>query len=577
MTENNIVACFFNQAEKLADTCCFHSKEGQAWQRYTWQEIAASVQQLGLELREKGLGKGDRVAIIGQSSMAWTIADLAVLSCGAITVPIYPTYPVERIKYILENADVSLVFVQEEEEKKRVSQAVSELSHPPLIIVMKEELKFRGNKPTTSLDLSRIHPQNIASIIYTSGTTGHPKGVVLTHENILAEVKAAGEFFKFSKHEIGLMCLPLSHVLGRLMQFHQLAGGYQLAYIEAFNKFVENCQDIRPQLIVGVPRMLEKMQEGITASIEKCSGWKKHLFAWAIKIGSKRSQYLENKKPAPLLIVWQYALAKFLVINKIRSRLGGRLKLFICGGAPLRPDLGRYFHALGLLVLEGYGLTETFAAATVNRPDDFCFGTVGAALPGVEIKLSDSGEVLIRGKTVFREYLNSPKETSEVKLADGWFNTGDIGQIDNHGFLRLTDRKKEIIVTSGGQNIAPQMIENTIMESRYINYCLVYGDKKKYLTALITLNMETVTEYAKNLGLQVSLEELADHPRIIELIARVVEQKNRHFARHETIKRFKILKNDFSQEQGELTPTLKLRRKYITQKYQDVLDKLYSL
>ncbi len=576
MNKENIVSLFFEQVSQNENKVCFHAKKEGQWKKYSWQEVANYVQALALDLQSKGLGKGDRVAIISQSSMAWTIADLAILSCGAITVPIYPTYPAERIAYILENADVSLLFVENTETKETVEKAIAEFSNPPVVILLNHDFIATDFKPNTQFDDCNIHPQDVASIIYTSGTTGNPKGVVLTHENILAEVQAGLQVFKFKANEIGLMCLPLSHVLGRLMQFHQLLGGYQLAYIEAFNKFVENCQDVRPKLIVGVPRMLEKMQEGITELIKKAPAWKKNIFDWAIKVGSRKSEYLENKKRVPVLISLQYAVAKILVINKIRTRLGGRLSLFICGGAPLRQDLGRYFHALGLLVLEGYGLTETFAAITVNRTKDFCFGAVGKPLPGIDIKLSADNEVLVRAKTVFKEYLNSPEQTLEVKLGDGWFNTGDIGKIDENGFLRLTDRKKEIIVTSGGQNIAPQMIENALMESRYINYCLVYGDQKKYLTALITLNLETVAEYAKHQELDVSNLKLANHPKIIELISRVVEQKNKHFARHETIKRFEILNRDFSQEQGELTPTLKLRRKYIIQKYQNVLENLYK-
>ncbi|PIU58278.1 MAG: hypothetical protein COS89_01195 [Deltaproteobacteria bacterium CG07_land_8_20_14_0_80_38_7] len=588
MNKTNIVSLFFENAEKNCQSCCFHSKEQGLWKTYTWKEIANSVEKLAQILLSFGVQQGDRIAIISTTRREWTIADLAILACGAVTVPVYPTYPLHRIQYILEDANVRCVFVETDVEKEKVQEAIKENKAKTIIIqitdtdnkdvfsfsnLLIEPLAERFNIPDY---LSKIDSESIATIVYTSGTTGQPKGAVLTHKNIFTEVMATGQLFTFDKDEVGLLALPLSHVLGRLIQFHHLSQGYQLAFIEAFDKFAENCRDVQPHFIVGVPRILEKMYERIAARVDNMNPLGRIIFQWAHRVGVERSLLIEQKCCVNLSIKIKYFFADLFIFRKIRGILGGRLNLFISGGASLAEDIVRFFHAMGLLVLEGYGLTETFAAATVNRYDNFRFGTVGKPLSCVEIKLDADNEILINSPTVFQEYLNKPEETLNVKTNDGWLRTGDIGVLSEDGFLSITDRKKEIIVTSGGQNIAPQMIESAIMESRYINYCMVYGDQKKYLTVLVTLNPVSIVEYARKNSIEGLFENIVLNPKIKALIQDVINEKNKKFARHETIKKFIILDRDFLQTQDELTPTLKIRRKIICEKFKDRLDQLYK-
>lgn len=583
----NIVSQFLESAAQNGDGCCFHFSQQGTWQKFTWNEVAGKVFRLSEFLKSTGVKKGDCVGIMSQSRWEWITADLAIQSCRAITVPIYPTWPESRIEHIMREAAISTVFVEngalrEKLEKGALQKNIKIIQFSqdnltssviPLDRIINS--KEACSKENFDLNLKEIKEEDVATVIYTSGTTGQPKGVVLTHGNIMGVVTASREIFHFEKNEIGLLCLPLSHVLGRLMQYHQLADGYQLAFLESYDRFADNCIEIKPHLIVGVPRMIEKIYERLSVMLEDSPKWKKRLFDWAVKTGKERGALVQKHRPIPGFLGFRYRIAKTLVLDGLLERLGGNIKIFISGGAALSRDLGKFFHSLGLLILEGYGLTETFAAATVNRPDDYHFGTVGKPIPGLKIKLTSDGEVLLKGPTVFREYLKQPEESASVKTADGWFRTGDVGELSRDGFLRITDRKKDIIVTSAGQNVAPQMIESLVMESPYINHCMVYGDGKKYITALITLNPDPVIEYAKKAGIAGSMAEISSNRIIFDLVDSILQEKNRQLARHETIKKFVILGHDFSQETGELTPTLKVRRKFTSEKYKDVLESLY--
>ena len=587
---NNIVTAFFEQAKRGGETCCFHHNQHGTWRELLWSETADLVLRLASAIRSIGVKPGDRVGILSKTRMEWTLADLAIMSCGAVTVPIYPTLPASRMEYILKDSGIGFVFVENTSLRGTLEKISSHTERPLKIIQMADDIgmpadlfmaKALVHKPGINFapikeQIKNIKDEDIATIIYTSGTTGKPKGVVLTHKNIISEVNAARKIFHFTPNKIGLLCLPLSHVLGRLMQYHQLADGYQLAFLEAYDKFADNCMAVHPHLIVGVPRMVEKIYERLHTIVEKGPVWKKNMFDWAVKVGQKRGGLIQKHKNLPASLSLKYGLAQKLVFQKLLNRLGGRIEMFICGGAPLAKELAIFFHSLGFLILEGYGLTETFAAATVNRPDDFKFGTVGKPIPGIQLKLASDGEILLKGPTVFEAYLNQPEELAKVKMDGGWFATGDIGEISRDGFLMVTDRKKDIIITAGGQNVAPQMIESFLMESRFINHCMVYGDKKKYLSALITLNIETVSEYARKKGFDVSIADLPSNPKIHELIDSVIKEKNSQLARHETIKKFAILDHDFSESTGELTPTMKVRRKFTSEKYRDILESLYE-
>ncbi len=583
----NIVSQFLETASKNGKGVCFRYVHYGKWRTISWDELSEKIFKVASYLKSVGVKKKDCIGIMSQSRWEWSVADLAIQACHAITVPIYPTWPAERIVHVINECGIKHVFVEDKMLCEKIEKACPDGN---LKIVQFSEDRGQGTATIKDIinsqqrysfndlnsAINEIKKDDIATIIYTSGTTGRPKGVVLTHENVMAEVIATREIFHFKKSEIGLLCLPLSHVLGRLMQYHQLADGYELAFLESYEKFIENCQKIRPHFIVCVPRMIEKMNEGINRMLEKSMRWKRRLFFWAVKIGKQRSDLVQKHRAVSGILDFKYRIAKLVILNRLHKRLGGRIRIFICGGAPLSKELGKFFHSLGLLILEGYGLTETFAAATVNRPDDYHFGTVGKPISQMKIKLAADGEILLKGPTIFREYLNWPEESARVKTADGWFCTGDVGEFSRDGFLRIKDRKKDIIVTSSGQNISPQMVESIIMESPYISHCMVYGDSKKYLTALITLDSAHIMEFAKKNNINCSMAEISSHPAIYELVDSIIKEKNKLLARHETIKKFAILPNDFSQETGELTPTLKVRRKFTAEKYKDILEALYK-
>ncbi len=575
----NILEAFAKTVRELGRNPCFHFKKNDrngVWRTMTWDGAARAVMNLARILEARGVAAGNRVAIYSSTRVEWTIADLAILFCRAVTVPIYHTLPQERISHIIADSDIRFVFVENARLKEQIERIESSSSRKLTVFCFEDEPIVRDYDVRLA-DLEeraeRVLPDDVASIIYTSGTTGVPKGAVITHRNIMEEVTGTSEIFRFPPGQTGFMCLPLAHVLGRLMQF--LAGGYQVAYLEAFDKFAENCCEVRPDFIVGVPRIVEKMQERLAHRMENAPWVEKRIFNWALSVGKRAGQLHQKHIKLPLLLRVKHRIASKLVYEKINSRLGGKLKLFISGGAPLAGDHAKFFQAVGLLILEGYGLTETFAAATVNRPDDYHFGTVGKPVPGVEVKLASDGEILVHGPTVFREYLNMPEETRAAKTPDGWLKTGDVGEMSRDGFLRITDRKKDIIVTAGGENVAPQLIESLLMESRFINYCMVYGDRKKYLTALITLEPDAVRDYARRAGIDPDPSSIGSHPKIRELIASIIREKNANLANHETIKKFAIIGNAFSVETGELTPTLKVRRRYTAEKYKDVLESLY--
>lgn len=586
---SNIVAAFFEMARRRGEAVCVRFKHHGRWRTQSWNGMARNIRDVAAGLYKLGLGPADRVAILADTCVEWTIADLAIMAAGGITVPIYHTLTVDRIAYILRDSAPSAIIVQGAKLRAVLNKACQSggWMHEMPVYEMEEGRDYSllaalAKEATPSaiqaIDriVSTIAPSDDATYAYTSGTSGELKGAVITHENILSEIRATQKVFDFKADDVGLVCLPLAHVLGRLMQFYCLAQGCQAAYAEGIERLAENYLEIRPHFTVGVPRMLEKIHERAMLYVEHSSRWRRPILLWALAAGLRASSIVQRRQRTPLGLRASSWLADLLVLRRLRGRLGGRLRTFICGGAMLPKDVAQFFHAAGILVLEGYGLTETFAAATANRPDDYRFGTVGKPLPGVELKLATDGEILIRGPTVFKKYLNRPDETREAFDERGWFKTGDLGQYSRDGFLRITGRKKEIIITAGGKNISSQMVEKLIGQSPYVSHVMVYGDGRKYLTALITLNQPAVAAYLRQKGYAEGEEGMnLRHPAIERLISRHIEEQNHKLAPFETIKRFAILDEDFSVESGELTPTLKIRRDVVAAKYRDVLEKLY--
>jgi len=585
-TEPSAVAAFLETSKRLGGCTAALTKSGGRWRAHSWTELRSRVLRCAAGLARLGLGKDDRVALMVTTRLEWTIADLAVMAVGAISVPVYCALTTDRIAHILKDSGPTMAIVEDArvaglfEEARRlagIEQGLTligvEQGAETVSLADVEASAEDGEAESMEAVASAINPDDAATYVYTSGTTGALKAVVITHGMIMAEVMAAGEVFRFTPAQVGLLALPLAHVLGRMIQFYHMVHGPTVAYAESLDRLAQNYLEVRPHFVCGVPRMLEKIYERIWDYLGRSSQRTRRMAHWALKVGRDHSHLVQQGRYVPLKLRVDNFLADLIVFRRLRRRLGGKLRYFVCGGSQLAEDVTRLFHAAGIKVLEGYGLTETFAAVTANRPWEYRFGTVGKPLPGVGLKLAQDGEILLKGPMVFKEYLGLPKETREAFDGEGWFRTGDIGRYSRDGFLRITGRKKEMIVTAGGKNVAPQMIEQLIGSSPLIASSMVYGDGRKYLTALIAVDRGRVGE---ELGVgSMGLGEPASDPRVRELVDAHVRRCNRRLAQYETIKRFAIVNEEFSVSGGELTPTLKIRRDFVAEKYSELLDSLY--
>lgn len=532
MPKTNLLEPFLGNVEKLGDQPCLQYKKDGSWKSLSWTETEKIVGGIALGLQASGFATGDRVGLFSSTRVEWTLCDLAVLSLGGVTVPIYPSNTAEQAAFILRNSGARFVFVETKGQFEKIALMKKDLPDLKKVILMTED--FGGDREDLRpwrQGIKEIRPDDPATIVYTSGTTGPPKGAVLNHANFISDAEALMERFDFGPGDLCMLCLPLAHIFARAMQFWQLAAGYTHVYAESLEKLFENIRETRPHFFSTVPRVLEKVRERL------------------------------RNQPAEV----------------IRAAFGGRLRFAISGGAPLAKEIAEFLYGAGVLILEGYGLTETTAGIFINSEKKFKFGTVGTVLHGIEAKIAEDGEVLVRGPMVFQGYYKDPEATEAVLTKDGWFGTGDVGEIDGEGFLKITDRKKDIIITSAGKNIAPQNIENFLKTISWISQVMVHGDLRNYLTALVTLNREAVEAYARTNQIAFGdFKELVRHPKIFELVQKAIEEKNKTLASFETIKKFAILEDDFSQEEGELTPTLKVRRKFVSEKYKEILDRLYQ-
>ncbi|HEX5036809.1 MAG TPA: AMP-dependent synthetase/ligase [bacterium] len=556
----NLPLCFRTSVERWRHRPCLRFFEGGRWKSLTWLELWDRVRELALGLQVLGIRSGDRVAILSATRYEWTLADLAILSLGAVTVPIYPSSTPDQVAYILENSGSKAVFLEDRLQLKKISGPRLRSLQCRILISGNggrgalgwddlRALAANGDEGAWERGWKDIQPEQTATIVYTSGTTGPPKGVVLSHGNFLEEGKVFTKVFDLCEKHTALLFLPLAHIFARTVQFWQLKDGFVHVYARSLETVLEDMGRVRPHFIASVPRIFEKIHENVEAKARQAGSRKKLLL-----------------KVLP-----------FLLSRKIRMIFGGRLRFAISGGAPLAAEVGHYFYGHGVKIVEGYGLTETTAGIFINTAKHVRFGTVGRKVPGVQAKLAKDGEILIKGPTVFQGYYKDTSATRAAFTRDGWFKTGDIGKIDRDGFLKITDRKKDLIVTAAGKNIAPQNIESLLKASPYISHAVVHGDRRKYLTALVTLNAESVSRWMRGRGMRLNgYKNMGEHPEIRRLIRMTIEDKNKKLASYETIKRFAILEKDFSQEGGELTPTLKLKRKMVVEKYRDVLDSLYS-
>jgi long-chain acyl-CoA synthetase len=596
MTADNLAAMFWTRVERSGDGPAQQFKRGGAWQTLTWRQVGDTVRAVATGLVALGRRRGDAVGILSASRAEWVQADFAIFTAGGITIPIYPTYPPDLIAYIVNDAGVRTLFVEDAAQLAKVLEVRGKMDGLEHVVVIDgyqgperaggtmswEALRRLGadtleaHQAELADRVAAIRPEDTATIVYTSGTTGPPKGVVQTHGNHLAALGSAGSALMASEGDVHLLFLPLAHSFARLEAFTGVYRGLTTAFAENIDKLRENLPEVRPHFICSVPRVFEKVYAATLARAEAGSPLKRRIFHWAVGVGRQVSRLKQAGQPVPGGLAARYRIAEKLVFSKMHAALGGRLRFAISGGAPLAREIAEFFHAAGILILEGYGLTETCPVLTFNRPERFKFGSVGQAMPGVELKIAPDGEILGRGGNIARGYFRKPEATAEVFLPDGWFATGDIGRIDEDGFLYITDRKKDLIVTAGGMNIAPQNIENLLKSDPFISQVMVHGDRRPYPVALITLNPEELAKFARAEGiLTTDPRTLVKHPKVVARVNRTVEERNAGLQSYARIKKFAILPEDFTVENGFLTPTLKVKRKVISEHCREVLDELY--
>jgi long-chain acyl-CoA synthetase len=570
-------------------------KSGDQWLDVTVPEFRDSVRWLATALYEMGVKPGDRVAILSENRPEWTISDFAILCASAVTVPVYPTLLGWQIEYILNDASTVTLICSNQEQLDKVLEIRSHVPclnniivcDPPATLpagvlafkdVVAQGKKYEEANGRQWFDTSRNSrtPDDLATLVYTSGTTGNPKGAMLSHGNITSNTVTVREFVPFQPGDIALSILPLSHILERMVDFLYLYKGGCIAYAENVNKVADNLAEVRPHYFGAVPRLFEKMRARVLDNVAGAPPARQKIFAWALKVAEERLPYMVDRKPMPLGLKLKSAIADKLVFSKIIARLGGRVKYVVSGGAPLSADLAAFFIGAGVEILEGYGLTETSPVIAVNRPDKRRIGTVGPIIPGVEVRIAPDGEILSRGPHIMKGYWNNPEATAAAIDSEGWFHTGDIGEIDSDGFLKITDRKKDIIINAYGKNIAPQPIEALLKSSPYVGTPVLIGDRRKYLSALIVPNFEKLEREAATLGVSTeSREALVADDRIKGLIQGELDRFNKNLDRQEKIRRFALLSRDFTIDDDEITPSLKVKRKNIDKKYKSVIDQMY--
>lgn len=564
-------------------------KEAGQWKSLSWQDYLFEIESTAKALFQTGVRSGDKVAIISNTRYEWSVCDFAILSLGAITIPIYQNSTPEDIAYILNNSEAKVLICENRgvlnNWRKIKSQCASitklvcfEMDrHEDIDVVEWTQFQSLG-ETCTEFDFYKScrnsKPSDVVSILYTSGTTGAPKGVVITHAQITSEVMEAFPLCGVNSDDITLSFLPYAHVMGRIEHWGHGYIGYTLAFAESIDKLKGNLLEVQPTIMVAVPRIFEKIYSTIQATVET-SAIKRKLFAWSISVGKEIGEYRQTRETIPLHLVLTYELAKRLVLDKVQAGFGGRLRFAISGGAPLSKDIGQFFYSAGILVLEGYGLTETTAAITVNTPFSFKFGTVGKPIGDVQIRIAEDGEVLVKSQKVMKEYFKNPTATAEV-LHDGWFSTGDIGEITSSGELRITDRKKDLIKTAGGKYVAPQRLEGLLKMSPIISNAVIHGDQEKFIVALLTLDKAYVMKMARENGMgDKEYSVICESEPIKRAVKEAVSNANSSLASFETIKRYTILYTDFTIESGELTPSLKVKRKYLEKKYKDRIQAMY--
>ncbi|MEW6434039.1 MAG: long-chain fatty acid--CoA ligase [Myxococcota bacterium] len=591
MAFQTVPEMLLHRIQASPDATAYSYPSGSGWKQVSWKQFGEQVRQIAMGLRALGLENEQRVAILSNTRYEWIAADMGILGAAGATTTIYPSNLAEECAYIINDSDSRFVFAENDDQVAKLSKVRGELKNVKHVITIDgkatpdgwvmtlNELMEKG-KAASQADweavCKTVKNSDLATLIYTSGTTGKPKGVELTQDCWVYEAEAIDEMKLLVPDDVQYLWLPLAHSFGKVLEVAQLKIGFQTAVDGRVDKIVENLGQVRPTFVAAVPRIFEKVYNKVVEGTKKEGGLKYSIFKWAFGVGKEASALRQKRQEPGGLLALKNAIATRLVFSKLQQRFGGRLRYFVSGSAPLSREMAEFFHAAGVLILEGYGLTETSAASFVNRPDSFKFGTVGPPLPGTQVKIAEDGEILIKGRGVMRGYHNLPEQTAET-IKDGWLYTGDIGEIDSNGLLKITDRKKDLIKTSGGKYVAPQNIEGKFkMLCPYVSQSLVHGNNRNFCTMLIALDAEAITAWAKENGVTGGYQEIVKDPRTHALIKPYVAELNKSLASYESIKNFAILPKDLTLDDGDLTPSLKLKRKVVETKYKDVLDGFYA-
>ena len=587
---------FFTAMETYQKSDVIRYKSGGTWRSVSWTEMLERARDLALGFHELGVKRGDRVVILSENRLEWFLVDKALHILGAANVPIYSSLTAPQMSYIVRNSESKVLIASTPEQQAKVAEVREELSDvehviridPPgdsgLDSLALDELFARGaEKAAKEPDLHRrlaaeVTPQDLASIIYTSGTTGDPKGVMLTHANFASNVKASMEVLPITKDDVALSALPYSHVFERMVAHYLYpCAGTSIAIAESVDKVVDNLAEIRPTVMTFVPRFYEKMYTRVQEAVSQGSPLKQKIFRWAVSVGQEHGRYRLGGNKPPFLSDLKYKIATALAFKKLQQRVGGRLRFFISGGAPLSKEIAEFFWAAGITILEGYGLSETSPVIAVNRPGAIRFGTVGQIAPGVEVKIADDEEILARGPNIMKGYYKNEAATREAIDPDGWFHTGDVGHLDADGFLVITDRKKDLIVTAGGKKIAPQPIENQLKANPYIAEIVVIGNTRRFPAALVVPDFERLHKWTREQGIKsFNKQELVRNQNLIDFIQKQIDEMTPHLAQFERIKKVCLLPKPFTLEGGELTPTLKVKRRVVESRYKNLIDQLYA-
>jgi long-chain acyl-CoA synthetase len=580
-----------NRVAKSPDREAFSYPDSSGWKHVTWRQFGEKVRYVAMGLRALGLKDEERVSIFSGTRYDWIVADMGVLCGGGATTTIYPSNTSEEAAYIINDSGSVFVFCETEDHVKRVVSVRHELKN------VKNVITFDGKKSDdgyviTYADLIEkgksasqeeyekiarsVRPDSLATLIYTSGTTGKPKGVELTQDCWVYEGEAIDEMRLLREDDLQLLWVPLSHSLGKVLEVSQIYIGFKSAVDGRVDKIVPNLGEVKPTFTAAVPRIFEKAYNTIIGKAKSDGGTTYKIFQWAIGVGREVSKLKQQRQQPSGLLALKAMVAQRLVLSKIQERFGGRLRFFVSGSAPLSRDLSEFFHAAGLLILEGYGLTESSAFSFVNRPDSYKFGTVGVAAPGTQLKIASDGEILIKGRGIMRGYRNLPDATAET-VKDGWLYTGDIGEVDSAGILKITDRKKDLIKTSGGKYVAPQALEGKLKAlCPYISQVVVHGNNRNFCTALVTVDSDAIGKWARENGVSGNYAEIVKDPRVHALLKPFFDQLNGGLASYETVKKFAVLPKELTEQDGDLTASLKVKRKAVETKYKEILDSFYA-